>query len=167
MAKMLVGFVGGDTRLDKFIEDFSHGTDVDISHAFLMLFGSTYESTGAKEEEDPYPGVWLHSPDKFRSDPHARFVVVDVPDRRAGEDKARALLGTLYGYTDCVETGLQELFSISIPDNALTMHCSETVTRILRAAGLAVLPDLEAGSVSPAHLYRELMEAHNGREIVI
>ena len=167
MAKMLVGFVGGDTRLDKFIEDFSHGTDVDISHAFLMLFGSTYESTGAKEEEDPYPGVWLHSTDKFRSDPHARFVVVDVPDRRAGEDKARALLGTLYGYTDCVETGLQELFSISIPDNALTMHCSETVTRILRAAGLAVLPDLEAGSVSPAHLYRELMEAHNGREIVI
>jgi len=158
MSKMVVGFVGGDTDLDKFIEKFSHGEDVDVSHAFLMLFGSTYESTGAKEEQDPYPGVWLHNPDKFIDDQHAKFIEVEVPNKRAGEDKARELLGTLYGYTDCLETGLKELFNISIPDNELSMHCSETVTRILRAAGIDILPNIEAGQVSPAALYKEVMQ---------
>jgi hypothetical protein len=161
MPEVTVGFAGGDTSVDKVIEWFSHGEDVDISHAFIMLFDSTYESTGKKEESDPYPGVWLHNPQKFIDDSHAKFVTIDVPDIEAGKELARQLLGTPYGYTDCLRTGIEEIIGKSVPDNDYTMHCSETVTRILRAMGVNVCPELEPGDISPVRLYKSIIEMRN------
>ena len=68
MDKIVVGFVGGNTNLDRAIKYFSDSEEYDITHAFTMILNSTCESRGIKEKSDPYAGVWLHDPDKFCSD---------------------------------------------------------------------------------------------------
>jgi hypothetical protein len=45
---------------------------------------------------------------------------------------------------------------VKLSSGELTMNCSETVTRILRAGGLNVLPGVNADCVTPMDLYRYL-----------
>jgi hypothetical protein len=42
------------------------------------------------------------------------------------------------------------------------MHCSETVTRILRAGALCICPGLQADEVSPVLLYEDLIKYRGG-----
>ncbi|WP_196592356.1 hypothetical protein [Pectinatus frisingensis] len=53
MANVRVGFVGGDTLLDKAIEAVSGSQYADISHAFIYLFDSVLEAEGVKQYSDP------------------------------------------------------------------------------------------------------------------
>lgn len=163
MTTVKVGFVGGDTLLDKAIEGFSGSQYADISHTYIYLFDSILEAEGVKQYSDPYPGVWLHPADKYSGDEHAKTVEVDLPDLAAAQSKARELIGTLYGYSDCIVTATKFLTGYNIfSGGELTMHCSETVTRILRAGGLNVCPDLQADEVSPVLLYEDLLKYRGG-----
>lgn len=165
MTRIRVGFSGGDNLLDKAINAVSGSQYVNISHAFIYILGSVLESEGVKEESDPYPGVWLHMPDKYDAAEYVRIVGIDIPDMWAAEKKARELLGTAYGYIDCLTTAAKFLTGHNIvKDSEGTMHCSETVTRILRAGGIDVCPDLEPGEVSPVLLYQDLINKGGDEE---
>ena len=122
MDKVTLIFVGGDTTIDKFITDVTGGNK---SHVAGLIFDSIYESTGMAEEYDPYPGVWLHSPDKYKNNQQAEFIDVAIPDIGALKEKARKLLGTPYGYIDCLKGGVFDLLGIELPDTTWTMDCSE------------------------------------------
>lgn len=163
MSAVRVGFVGGDSWLDKAIEAASGSQYADISHAFIFLLNSIVEAEGVKQYADPYPGVWLHPPEKYDGDGHVKIVEIDVPDLPAAESKARELIGTLYGYTDCIVTATKFLTGHNIFSGGEgTMHCSETVTRILRAGGLCICPGLQADEVSPVLLYEDLVKYRGG-----
>lgn len=163
MPKVICGFVGGDTLIDKVIEGFSGAQTEDISHAFIVLFGRPYESEGIKEPDAPYPGVWFSRRDKYADNKHVKYVAVEVPDVEVLKDRAFELLGTLYGYTDCIATGIKLLTGTDVLiDGSKTMMCSETITRLLRAGGLDIRPDLAADQVSPVALYHELMYNFSG-----
>lgn len=155
MAKITLGFIGGDSRVDKLLTGITGG---DKSHVAAYLFDGWLESTGIKEEYDPYPGVWLHSPDKYKNHPNAEFVEIDIPNMQALQEEARRLLGTPYGYSDCIRTGIYELLGIAITDNADVMDCSELCTRLLRTGDLAILPEVPAGCISPEKLLTTVKE---------
>ena len=163
MSTVRVGFVGGNGILDRAIEAASGSQYADISHAYIYMFDSILESEGVKQYSDPYPGVWLHPADKYDGNQHAKTVRIDVPDLEAAHAKARELIGTLYGYTDCIVTATKFLTGYNIfSGGELTMHCSETVTRILRAGGLCICPGMQADEVSPVLLYEDLMKNRGG-----
>lgn len=153
LSKLKVVFVGGNSVIDQVINDVTHGT---VSHVAVEILGGTLEAKGMKEESDKYPGVWLHEPGKYDSNPLARIMFVDVPDVPGAEAEARKLIGTLYGYTDCVRGGMRDLTGVELPGNTLTANCSETVTRVLRAGGLDVLPGVPADCVTPEALLEVL-----------
>lgn len=155
MAKITLAFLGGDSQVDKLITGVTGG---DKSHVAAYLFDGWLESTGMKEEYDPYPGVWLHNPDKYKNYPDAEFIEVDIPNSEALKEEARRLLGTPYGYSDCIRTGIYEMLGIAIADNAYAMDCSELCTRLLRAGGLDVLSDVPAGCISPEKLLTTVKE---------
>ena len=102
MTAVRVGFVGGDSWLDRAIEGISGSQYADISHAYIHLLSSIVTATKFLTGHNIFAG---------------------------GEN---------------------------------TMHCSETVTRILRAGGLQVCPGLQADEVSPVLLYEDLMRYHSG-----
>lgn len=162
MDKVTLIFVGGDSKIDKLITNITGGI---YSHVAGILFDSVYESTGEKESGDPYPGVWLHSADKFNNNQYAEFIEVDIPNIEALKSKARELLGTPYGYTDCIRGGFFDLLGIELPDNDWTMDCSETWTRLLRAGNLDILPNIEAGNITPAKIRTAILEGNYGRVI--
>lgn len=158
--KLTIGFVGGDTWLDKAIEGISGGQYADISHSFIKgILDSILEAEGVKQYNDPYPGVWLHPLNKYEGNTHVKYVDVDVPDIEAAKSKARDLIGTVYGYTDCIATAaalVNKNLADALSDGEKTAMCSETVTRILRAGGLDILPGIEADQISPVKLYEAL-----------
>ena len=49
MTAVRVGFVGGDSWLDKAIEAASGSQYADISHAFIFLLNSIVEAEGVKQ----------------------------------------------------------------------------------------------------------------------
>lgn len=161
MDKITLIFVGGDSRLDKLITGVTGGNK---SHVAGLLFDGVYESTAFKEEADPYPGVWLHNPSKYTNNLNAEFVEVEVPDIESLQTEARRLLGTPYGYVDCIRTGLYEMFGIVITDNAYPMDCSETWTRLLRAGGLDILSEVQAGCISPEKMYDTILDGGYGQK---
>jgi hypothetical protein len=155
MSNLTVIFCHGRAWYSKIIEQVENGP---YSHVAGLILNSTLESEGVKEYSDPYPGVWLHPPDKYKDGQDATFVIVDVPNLAAAEDEARKLIGSVYGYVDCVNGGIEELFGKQLPcDGTLTMNCSETWARILRTGELNVLPDLEPDSITPQMLYEALI----------
>jgi|GEM_PF-1528328 len=165
MPKVIVIFVGGYSKIDNLIEGVSGGVEDNISHAAMLLLGSTLESTGEKEEHDLYPGVWPHSPTKYIGNPNAKFIEVEVPDLAAGEEKARQLIGTLYGYSSCVKTGVYEIFGVKIPNIIPVMDCSQMDVEVLRVMGLNILPDIPACCIAPAPLYKSIMEDWGGKDV--
>jgi len=165
MAKVVLAFVGGDTFIDEKIEDITGSGDVNISHVAALLMSGTYESTGIKEEEDPYPGVWVHRPDKFYNNLYARFIEVEIPDIAGFENRARRLLGTPYGYPDCGKTLVFNETGIQLPDTDATAHCSETITRCCRDGQLNVLPEIKAGCIDPFRLFNAVINDHGGVDV--
>ena len=162
MAKVQVGFAGGTTLIDQAIQKISGGDYADITHAFIYLFGGIVEAEGVKEYTDRYPGVWLHPAEKYENDEHVKVLGIDVPDIRAARRKAMELIGTPYSYHGCLEAAA-ELAGLDLPaDGELTVMCSETVTIILRAAGLDVCSGMEPDMVTPVMLYEDLLQ-HDGR----
>ena len=69
--------------------------------------------------------MWLHNSYKYTNNPNAEFIETEVPDIDALKEEARRLLGTPYGYTDCLRIGIYEILHIEIPDNAYVLDCSE------------------------------------------
>ena len=151
-----VGFVGGTSTIDKAIQSISGGDYAGVTHAFIYLFDSVLEAEGIKHETDKYPGVWLHSPTFYDGNEHAKFINVDVPDMDGASNVARKLLGTPYSYHGCLEAAAN-LAGVDLPtDGELTVMCSETVTRILRAGGVEIPVDDNADMVTPIQLYEAL-----------
>ena len=160
---MRIGFSGGTTEVDKIIQEVSGSQKENITHAFCILCGRPYESEGVKEPDAPYPGVWFSRRGKYDGNPNVTYVDVEVPDEQAFQDKAFELLGTFYGYLDCVTTGLKILTGKDIGiDGEKTMHCSETITRLLRAGGVDVCSTLEPDEVAPVVLFRDLRDNFGG-----
>ena len=164
MDKLVVGYVGGDTDLDKAIQYFSDAEKYNITHAFTMILGSTAESKGVKETDDLFPGFWLHSPEKFAYDKTARFLEIEVPSLRLAENEARKLIGSAYGYSSCLAFVLKKAFHIDFPDNNHSCDCSEAQTLILRASGLRVYPRTQANEVSPLMAFRWVMK-HGAKDV--
>jgi hypothetical protein len=164
MDKLILGFVGGDSDLDKAIQYFSDAEKYNITHSFVMILGSTFESRGVKEPSDPYPGVWLHSPDKYVHDKSARFIQLDVPYLRGAEDEARRLVGSAYGYSSCLAFFLRKAFKINFPDNNHSCDCSEAQTLVIRAAGANVYPHIQPNEISPLMAFRWVMK-HGGVDV--
>ena len=158
MTTVRVGFAGGTTLLDQAIQKISGGDYVDITHAFIYLFGGIVEAEGVKEYADRYPGVWLHPADKYDGDEHAKTIEIDVPDIQTTRRKAMELIGTPYSYHGCLEAAA-ELAGLDLPaDGELTVMCSEAVTRILRAGGLDACSGTESDMVTPVMLYEDLLQ---------
>lgn len=153
MSKITLIFVGGNSEVDKVIDNVSHG---DKSHVAIGILGSTLEALGMKDEHDLYPGVWLHDPLKYQNNPDAIFKEVEIPDIQAAETEARKLIGTLYGYDCCIKGGVYDQTGLEIFGNLLTANCSKTVTLVLRAGGFNILPSVNADCITPNDLYRAL-----------
>lgn len=162
MSTVYVGFSGGNTMLDRAIQKISGGDYVDVTHAFIYLFGGIIEAEGVKQYTDRYPGVWLHPADKYDGDEHAKTIEIDVPDIQAARRKAMELIGTPYSYHGCLEAAA-ELAGLDMPaDGDLTVMCSETVTIILRAGGLDACSGTKPDMVTPVMLYNDLLQRGGG-----
>lgn len=148
-------FVGGDSEVDNLITRVTGG---EYSHVAGYLFDSVYESTGIKESDDPYPGVWLHSPRKYEGHRIVRTVVVEVPDMESLQDEARRLIGRPYAYLGCIEGGLYDKLGIKISiASAFAVNCSETWARLLRAGGVDILPEVPVDCITPADLFKAVV----------
>jgi hypothetical protein len=164
MDKVVFGFVSGDTNIDRAIKFFSDSEYYDITHTFIMLFNSTLESTGCKEESDPYPGVWLHNPNKYINNSHARFIEIDVPDINALESEARKMIGSHYSIGSCIAYFVKKVANIDFPDFMRTCDCSELATQLLRAGERKVLRKYQANQVSPLMLFKWCMQ-NGGKDV--
>lgn len=164
MDKIVVGFVGGDTNLDKAIKYFSDSENYNITHAFTMILNSTCESRGIKEVSDPYAGVWLHNPNKFVNDKSARFIEIEIPNLKNAEQMARYLIGSAYGFSSCIAFFLKKVFGINFPDNKHSCNCSEAQALILRAGGLNVYPNMIANEISPLQMFQWVM-TNGGKDV--
>ena len=157
MDKVTLIFVGGESEIDNLITGVTGG---EYSHVAGILFDSIYESTGLKEESDPYPGVWLHDPQKYDNNPSMKTVEVIVPDIQALKREARNLLGKKYAYLGCIEGGLYDKLGIKISiASDFAVNCSETWARLLRAGGVNILPEVPVDCITPADLYRAVTVA--------
>lgn len=165
MPRVTVIVVGGDSFVDRVIKKASHAEADNVTHVALALGGYTWEASGIKEPDDPYPGFWPHAWDKYINHQDAKFIAIEVPDLTAILRKAEELKGTHYGFDDCAQGGLYERTGFEIPDTALTVNCSESVTRCLRTV-IDVLPEIKgAGNVVPERFYRYVMDVMGGEDI--
>ncbi|MBP2658501.1 MAG: hypothetical protein H6Q69_1533 [Firmicutes bacterium] len=139
--------------IDREINTISHG---EYGHVAIKILGGTLEALGVPDSGDKYPGVWLHAADKYDNNPNAEFVEIDLPNLAAAEVEARRLIGTLYGYGDCVRGAIYETTGIRIPGNSITADCSETVTRVVRAGEFSVLPNFYPDDITPNKLHRAI-----------
>lgn len=139
-------FVHGDNFLSQAIQK---ATDSEWAHVGIELFDGIVEAL--------FEGVTLSAKDKYALYRTA-YLEVAVPDMEAAQAKAQQLLHTAYGYmTDNFSGAVHALTGIVLPGNGeKTVNCSETVTRILRAGGFEVLPEIAADSITPGDLYRAL-----------
>jgi len=154
MSTVTIIFVSGHSIIDTVINTVSHGQ---YSHVAIKILEGVVEALGVKDIGDKYPGVWLHDAEKYDNNPDVKMIDVDLPDIAGAEAEANNLIGTLYGYLDCINGGYYDITGKQLTnDGKITANCSETVTLILRAGGLAILPELSADYITPNDLYREL-----------
>ena len=164
MDKLVIGFCGGITDLDKAIKYFSDSETYDITHSFVMILDSTFESRGIKEKSDPYPGVWLHSPEKYANDTTARFIEIEIPSIEKAEASARNLIGSAYGYSSCLAIFLKKVFKIDFPDSNHSCDCSEAQSTIIRNSGVSLYPKLQVNEISPVMVFKWAMK-HGGKDV--
>ena len=105
-----------------------------------------------------HPAVVLSLVDKYDS-VEREIIEVEIADIMAAEVEAQGLIGVPYGLiTDCLDGGLHDLIGYHANGNGeITVNCSETVTRILRAGGSDILPGMAADCVTPEGLYQALL----------
>lgn len=165
MPKVTIVTTGGDTFVDRVIQGASNAKADNVTHVAMVLGGYTWEALGIKEPDDPYPGFWSHSWDKYINNPTAKFIAVEVPDLTAVLRKAEELKGTHYGVDDCAQGGLYEQTGFETPDTALTVNCSESITRCLRTV-IDILPKIKwAGNIVPERFYRYLIDVLAAEDI--
>ena len=153
-------FVHGEgTEVDKTIEYFSNGDYVHVAVALPSL-GYIVESLGTLEKDlegnDIVPGVRKSDINKYDG---ANVIIKEltVPNIEGSEAEANKLLGTFYGYSDCVDGGVYDRTGIELKgDGELTVDCSECATRVVREGGINVLPNLRADCVTPMRLLNSL-----------
>ncbi len=174
-------FVRGDPEniIDRTIETFSKG---DYCHVAIKFPWGIVESLGVPELGF-MPGVRLSPINKY-DDANILAIDIKMPDQVAAERKAQNLIGRLYSYIGCFEGGTYDITGIklhpwivkilnwfltrflgvplSIDTGEWTMNCSETVTRILRAGGLEVLPGVDADCITPMDLVRYFNKNNEG-----
>lgn len=146
-------FCEGHEWYSKIISAVEHGK---YTHVAGLILGSTLEAQGVCDTGDRYPGVWLHSPQKYVDGENCKFVTLQVEDLAAAEQKARELLGALYSFHGCVEAGLEMKFGLQPPaDGELTVMCSETWDLILQEAKVVgvTLPEFKPDFVAPQRLF--------------
>jgi hypothetical protein len=170
IAQVDIGFVGGDTWVDNVIKFFSNSYEENITHSFAIVYGRPFEAEGIKEPNTRYPGAWFtpnrykYYDEKFKG--LVKYIRVEVPYLEAFEDKAVELQGTLYGYSDCLATEYKKLTGEdALVDGETTVMCSETVSLLLRAGGLNILPELQPDQIMPVVLYHELVNNFNGQDV--
>lgn len=170
IAQVDIGFVGGDTWIDDVIKFFSNSYSENITHSFAIVYGRPFEAEGIKEEGTRYPGAWFtpnrykYFNEKFKG--LVKYIRIEIPDLEAFEDKAVALQGTLYGYSDCLAAEYKKLTgNDALVDGETTVMCSETVSLLLRAGGLDILPNLQADQIMPVVLYHELIDNFGGIDV--
>jgi hypothetical protein len=152
--RLTVIFTSGTGLISDTIKKVTGGP---YTHAAVKILDSVLESYGTTLENDKYPGVWLHKPDRYDNVTDTVFIDLPIPNLPAAEDEARKLLGSPYGYSDLISSGIHSLFGKEVAASGEKINiCSEAVTRILRAGGLDILPDVKADCISPMDLYREL-----------
>lgn len=143
--KVDVMFTVGHDLMGEIIEVI---TDSEFSHASIFLLDGIVEAIGE--------GVVIsdiHKYDKIGKE----IITVEVPEIDLAISMAQSLLGKEYGLGDCITGGLFDLTGVEIGGlNKDTVNCSETVTLILRAGGVFILPELESGCITPQVLYKEL-----------
>lgn len=164
MPKFTLLFVGGYTKIDGVIETASGALKENISHVASILSGSCWEAQGVVLGNENYPGFWRQDINRLIGVPCVKFIAVEVPDLEPILQKMKDMESTPYGYTDCIRGGVYDLFGVQIPDDALTMDCSEAQTRALRTV-VDVLPGREPGTITPIDLYRYVMEVLHGEDI--
>jgi len=174
-------FVRGDPGniIDRTIETFSKG---EYCHVAIKFPWGIVESLG-ELELGFMPGVRMSPINKYDG---ADILAIDikVPDQVAAERKAQSLIGRLYSYIGCLEGGTYDItgvklhpwivkifnwfftkflgVALNIDTGKWTMNCSETVTRILRAGGLEVLPSVDADCITPMDLVRYFNKNNEG-----
>jgi len=120
------------------------------SHTGIILYGKIFEALANGFVKSP-----LNSYDAFKH----TLVEVDVPNLSHARLEAKNLLYTPYGWWDCIISGIKSLFGLQLRGNGTrSVHCSEAVTRILRAGGLEILPEVYADDITSADLYKALQE---------
>lgn len=148
MAKVKVLFTAGHNLIGNTVEFLTHSR---WAHASIFLLGGIVEAIS--------PAVTISPIDKY-DQTEQEIIEVEIPDVIAAEEQAGSLIGVQYGlFTDCLDGGLNDVLGYHSKGNDIkTVNCSETVTRILRAGGLDILPDVAADCVTPEGLYQVLLE---------
>ena len=145
--KVDVMFTVGHDLMGEIIEAV---TDSEFSHASIFLLDGIVEAIGE--------GVVIsdvHKYDKIGKE----IVSVEVPNMPAAIAVAHSLIDKEYGFGDCITGAIFDLTGVEIGGlNKETVNCSETVTLILRAGGVKILPEIEAGCITPQDLYEELKQ---------
>lgn len=141
----------GNAWYSKIIQEVEHGP---VTHIAGLILESTLEAMGVKDPGDRYPGTWLHPPDKYIDGKDCEFIKLPVENIDRGKQLiwTGGILGTLYGYPDCITAGVYRLLGIQLPaDGDITAMCSEQWTRLIREMGPIgySLPDLQADFVDP------------------
>lgn len=149
MSKVQVIFVPGtvDSGVDKIISLASGGPFV---HVAVKVPGvGLVESLGEGGPNIIPPCVRISSWRKY-DNADVKIFDVELPNFEAAQAEAEKLIGTAYGYDNCIVTGLHDVFGLNLPDDGLlTAHCSKTAALILRAGGDNILSSIAADNISP------------------
>ena len=147
MATVKVLFTAGHNLIGDTVEFLTHSR---WAHASVFILGGIVEAV--------HPVVVLSPANKYDGVEH-EIIDVEILDITKAEERAHSLIGIPYGLiTDCLDGGLNDLIGYHAKGNGTkTVNCSETVTRILRAGGLDILPGVAADCVTPECLYQALL----------
>jgi hypothetical protein len=155
MAKLTLVFVGGEGWASEIVKKV---TDSRFSHVAVKILDSVWESQAVCDPGDKYPGIWLHPLNKYDNNPNAVFVDIEISAEalKRVENKARKMIGTFYGYSDCLRGGLFDLLKIALKGNGITANCSEGALKLLRVIPLNYYAGIDADCITPGDLYRAL-----------
>jgi hypothetical protein len=141
-------FNGGHNIVGNGVEFFTHSQ---WAHVSFVTDNALYEAVEPKFHKIDN----IHIYDEIDHE----ILKIEVPNIEAALKKAEDLIGTPYGlWTDCIATILDDIGVNSETNGEITVHCSESVTRILRAGGLDILGTKPADKISPEDLYQELIK---------
>ena len=148
--KVDVLFVAGHNAVGNLVE---LSTESKWAHAAIYMLGGIVEAVQPEVTVSKLNIYDSYAPED------KEIITIEVPLYEQAASKANSLLGTKYGlFTDCLTGGIHDVLGIEGTGNGeITVNCSETVTRILRAGGVDVLTDHVPDAVTPEDLYQSLL----------